>query len=134
MPLFPRSKDDPSTVLVVEDETLVRLHVAEYLRTECGFRVYEAANADEALDILNAQPFVDLVFCDIALPGGVDGFTLTRRIRWERPKLPIILGSGHERAIAVASQLEEAAFFAKPYDMERLAGHMRRVIEDNRFS
>jgi CheY-like chemotaxis protein len=61
------------TILVVEDEVLIRLVIAEYLR-ECGYKVYEAAHADEALAVLQSPDVpIDIVFSDVVMPGRMDG-------------------------------------------------------------
>lgn len=73
----------PHVVLIVEDEPLVRLTGADLLG-EAGFEVLEAANADEALRILEATPEVRVVFSDVEMPGSLDGLGLARRVcrRW----------------------------------------------------
>jgi CheY-like chemotaxis protein len=87
----PPQAPPPQCVLVVEDEVLVRLVIAEYLR-ECGFKVHEASNADEAVIVLEKPDIsVDVVFSDIAMPGSMDGFGLSQWIRQHRPELGIIL-------------------------------------------
>ena len=119
-------------ILLVDDETLIRLHVADHIRAH-GFRVYEAANADEAMDILAAKPVIDLVFTDVTLPGGMNGFDLGRRIRQMRPELPIVFGSGHARLAMAAAQFgPEAQVFSKPYDLDELIVHFRTVIKSRR--
>jgi CheY-like chemotaxis protein len=63
---------------VVEDEVLVRLVIADYLR-ECGYKVYEAVNAGEAVAMLQApEVFINVVFSDVQMPGTMDGFALAR--------------------------------------------------------
>ena len=64
------------TILLVEDEVLVRMPIAQYLR-DCGYKVIEAVNADEAMTVLlHRETAVDIVFSDIEMPGSVDGFGL----------------------------------------------------------
>ncbi|MEA2816833.1 MAG: hypothetical protein QOI93_4534, partial [Rhodospirillaceae bacterium] len=63
----------PPTILVVEDEILVRTVIAAYLR-DCGFDVVEAGNADEAVRVLEAGIRIDIVFSDVNMPGSLDGF------------------------------------------------------------
>jgi CheY-like chemotaxis protein len=64
------------TILVVEDDVLVRMPIAHYLR-DCGYKVVEAANADEAVTVLShKETVIDLVFTDIEMPGALDGFGL----------------------------------------------------------
>lgn len=59
----------------MEDESLIRMDMAEFLR-ECGFRVHEAGDANEALKVLQAKSAVDLVFTDINMPNGMNGIEL----------------------------------------------------------
>lgn len=121
---------NPSTILVVEDEILIRLTVADYLR-ECGFHVLEASNADEAVSVLEAEVEVDIVFSDIQMPGSMDGFALARWIRRHHPRVRVLLTSGLGRTSAVARDLcEENPLMPKPYDhgslLERLKDMLRR--------
>jgi CheY-like chemotaxis protein len=67
-------------VLVVEDETLVRMFMADFL-DEAGFKVFEAVNADEALTVLQARPDIQVVVTDIEMPGTMNGLELTRVVR-----------------------------------------------------
>jgi CheY-like chemotaxis protein len=78
------------TVLLVEDEVIIRLGLAEFLR-ECGFTVYEAGMASDAIDVLQTGP---LVISDVRMPGEMDGFALARWVRTYVPQLKVILTSG----------------------------------------
>ena len=109
----------PPTILVVEDDVLVRNLVAAYLR-ECGFDVIEANGADEAIRVLQASVPVDIVFSDVHMPGSMDGFGLAQWMRRERPELKIILTSG---AAKDAGQI-----LAKPYDHAELERHIRSLL------
>lgn len=66
-------------VLVVEDEPLIRMDVADYV-SETGFETLEAATGDEALSILCGRDDIDGVFTDVNMPGRVDGLALARTI------------------------------------------------------
>lgn len=115
-------------VLVVEDEVLIRLTVAEYLR-ECGFEVLEAANAAEAQAVLASGLSVDVVLSDVQMPGELDGFAFARWVRQRYAGLPVILTSGAARIAKDAAGLcEQANFFSKPYDHRELAKHIRAVL------
>ncbi len=78
---MPQSSIDPEpyadrvTVLVAEDEILIRMDVAEALR-EAGFRVLETSSADEAIQLLEQGHAVDVIFSDINMPGKIDGLDL----------------------------------------------------------
>ncbi len=96
------------TVLVVEDEILVRTAIAEYLR-HCGYRVVEAASADEAMTVLQETAIqVDIVFSDIKMPGSIDGFGLSKWVREHKPGLQIILTGTLEKT-ATGYRMDKAA-------------------------
>jgi CheY-like chemotaxis protein len=102
-------------VLVVEDEVLIRMTIAQYLR-DCGYKVIEAASADEAMAVLqHAETRMDVVFSDIEMPGSVDGFGLSKWIRVHRPGLDVILAGTVPRAVTAASELCEQGPVPKPY-------------------
>ena len=76
---LPSSRRKPPTVLVVEDEVLVRLMICEELR-ERGLRVIEAVTADQAAEVLQSSTEVDLIVSDIKMPGRLDGLALARHV------------------------------------------------------
>ena len=118
----------PPSVLVVEDDVLVRTVVAAYLR-ECGFDVVEAGSADEAIRVLEADIQVDIVFSDVNMPGSMDGFGLAQWLRRERPGLKIILTSGAGRTAKEARELcEHSPILAKPYDHADLERQLRALL------
>ena len=88
-----RQEARPKTVLLVEDEVLIRIPLAESLR-DIGYEVIEAGNADEAIIIVNSGIHVDLVISDVQMPGQMDGRALVKYLTLERPDRPIILASG----------------------------------------
>src|SRR6204780_5745961 len=82
-------------VLVVEDEALVRLSAVGMLE-DAGFRMIEAVNADQALELLAADSDVQLLFTDVNLPGTIDGLALARQVHDRWPHIGIIVVSGRE--------------------------------------
>jgi CheY-like chemotaxis protein len=84
-----------------------------------GFRVLEAKNADEAIEILSAQPDVWAIFTDIDMPGSMDGLKLAFAVRNRWPPVHIFVTSG-QRIADVTMMPERSQFFAKPCDMTRL--------------
>lgn len=122
---LPESLPRPPTILLVEDEVLVRTVLAIELR-EAGFQVIEAASAEEALSWLDAGGEIDLAFSDIRLRGAIDGEALARRLRARHPALPIILTSGSHRPLP-ADPL--TSFIAKPYDISRAVRLVRQSLE-----
>lgn len=121
------SSNPSPTILVVEDEVLIRMHVVDSL-TDAGFNVIEAADATQAIEVLKTCDAVDLVFTDITLPGELDGFGLVRWIRMQNPSLPIILTSGGHNAALAAERCKGEPFFEKPYDVIVLAEQMLAMI------
>jgi CheY-like chemotaxis protein len=102
-------------VLVVEDEVLIRLMIAEYLR-EYGYRVIEARNGEEAKSILGNEDEVGVVFSDVRMPGSIDGLALARWISRNKPDIGILLTSAYV-APAEAAEAGPAAreLLRKPY-------------------
>lgn len=122
----------PTSILIVEDEVLIRFTLADYLR-DCGFHVVEAADAGEAIALLQAsETVIDLVFSDVHMPGELDGFGLARWVRSAMPGLPIILTSGVARTAELGEELcGLGPIETKPYHLNSLADRMRRVLADN---
>jgi CheY-like chemotaxis protein len=103
----------PETILFVEDETLVRMDMAEFLR-ECGYRVYEAATAKEAIEALQAKFVVDLVFTDINLRDDMNGLELGEWTLRERPGVKVLITTGDaSRTVDIPQTV--GLVLAKPY-------------------
>jgi len=116
------------TILVVEDDVLVRMPIAQYLR-DCGYKVIEAVNADEAMTLLmHQETVVDIVFSDIEMPGSTDGFGLSKWIREHRPGLDVILAGTVPRAVNAAKELCDATPLPKPYEPQAVHDHIRRLL------
>ena len=113
-------------MLVVEDEPIVRLMAAAAVG-EAGFTVVEAANADEAIRILEMRSDIRLVFTDIDMPGSMDGMKLAACVRDRWPPVEIILTSGHYGPDDVRLP-ERGLFFPKPYDPQAVSQAMRRMV------
>jgi CheY-like chemotaxis protein len=116
------------TILVVEDDILVRMPIAQYLR-DCGYKVIEASNSDEAMQVLlHQETSVDVVFSDIEMPSEVDGLGLTKWIRQHRPGLDVLLAGTVPRAVKDAKDLWEQGPVPKPYDVGVVHDHIRRLL------
>jgi two-component system, response regulator PdtaR len=106
-------------VLIVEDEFLVRM-VAVGLVEDAGFEAVEAANADEAIAILEARDDIRIVFTDVNMPGSMDGLKLAAAVRDRWPPIEFIVTSG--RQFVGADALPERSFFLmKPYSPFQVA-------------
>jgi DNA-binding NtrC family response regulator len=121
---------DMPTILVIEDEMLIRLHVADTFR-DCGFEVIEAADGAKAIEQLQAGVAIDAVFTDVTLPGQPDGFGVARWVRKHRPGLPVVLTSGEVTATHVKG-ISKEPFFAKPCDYADVAAFIRGLLENCR--
>lgn len=114
----PRKK----TVLVVEDDPVLRYVISEVLR-EGGLSVVEAGSGDEALAFLRADGGIDLVFSDIEMPGEIDGVALARHVHQEFPAIEVLLTSGKVRVD------EHIPFVAKPYIVANVLGIIETMLE-----
>jgi CheY-like chemotaxis protein len=103
----------PLTILIVEDEILLRMATADELR-EAGFFVIEAANGDDALAVLRDFPNIDAVFSDVRMPGTVDGIRLAELVKLHYPNLRVFLTSGTLEAFPTNRALADG-YFSKPY-------------------
>jgi CheY-like chemotaxis protein len=112
------------TVLVVDDDILLRLTIAGVLR-EQACNVVEATSADEALSILQSGAAVNVVFTDVRMPGSIDGIALACIIRADWPSVDVVLTSGTPSA---DDRIGTIRFFSKPYDPDEVAAHIRSLI------
>src|SRR6478735_2790740 len=107
-------------VLIVEDEFLIRMDAVDMIRA-AGFDVVEAANADEAIVILEDRPDITVVFTDIHMPGSMDGLKLAAAIRGRWPPIRIVATSG--RAKVTDGDLPRGSrFLPKPYSVREIVG------------
>jgi two-component system, response regulator PdtaR len=118
------AKPAPTTILVVEDEVLVRMLIADQLRN-AGYSVIEAADADEALALL-AHTNVNVVLSDVQMPGSLDGAGLARILRSKYPALKILLTSGHSAGV---DAVEHDGFFAKPYNVAEIMNRIEALLD-----
>ena len=113
------------TILFVEDEALVRMDMAEFLR-ESGYVVYEAATAKEAIKALQAK-FVDLMFTDINLPDGMNGLELGEWTLSERPDVKVLVTTGDAyRTVDIPQTVGRV--LAKPYTSRDLLDRVRQTL------
>jgi len=121
---FADGKSQARRVLVVEDEFLIRMTLAEALGDE-GFEVIEAETADAALPMLQSDPNIHLLLTDIQLPGVLNGRTLAQKVREHKPSLPIIFMTGRPDPTDQASALD--VFISKPYTLNDICEAARRL-------
>ena len=126
---LPDPEDRAPTILLVEDEVLIRMAASDYLQ-ECGFKVLEASSAAEAIAMIQgSETPIDVVFSDIRMPGEMDGFGLAEWIREHRAGLSVLLTSGDAKTAEVAKGLcEKLEIVSKPYDYRLAAARIRQLI------
>ena len=133
-PVEPSSGDAASaSVLVVEPDILVRMVIADYLR-DCGYKVVEGVNADEALAVLGAGTKIDVILTEVQLSGSLDGFGLVRQIRENHPEIDVILTSGVARAADKAGDLCDDGPLEKPYHPQEVVRRINLLRERRRTS
>jgi CheY-like chemotaxis protein len=118
-------------VLIVEDEFLLRIDAAEVIGA-AGFEVIEAANADEAIEVLEARGDIMVVFTDIQMPGSMDGLKLARAVRGRWPPIKIVATSGHLN-VGEADLPEGGRFLPKPYSSVQVTRVLRELTERPRM-
>lgn len=134
--LEPAKAEDPGlpsggseTVLVVEDDELLRSYVRTQLSSR-GYRVIEAQNAAEALEIVESSTPIDLLFTDVVMPGGMNGPNLAARTRARRPALKILFTTGYaDHATVARLGVTDANVIHKPYRPDALAFAIREAID-----
>jgi two-component system cell cycle sensor histidine kinase/response regulator CckA len=120
------------TLLLVEDEDAVRAFSARALRNK-GYNVLEARSGEAALELLSEQQDpIDLLITDVVMPK-IDGPTLVKEVRGERPDLKVIFISGYAED-AFRKRLDQDAgihFLPKPFSLKQLAGKVKEVMAEN---
>src|SRR5712671_1839086 len=114
-------------VLVVEDEPLLRMNAVEMIE-DAGFEAFEAADGDEAIEILEGRPDIKVIFTDIQIPGSMDGLKLARAVRGRWPPIKIITTSG-QRIIEEIDLPEGGRFLPKPYSPIQVSGLLREMTQ-----
>jgi two-component system, response regulator PdtaR len=116
---------EPIGVLVVEDEFLVRLDTLEAIKA-AGFKAYEAANADEAIAILEQNCDIRVVFTDINMPGSMDGIRLAHCVRDRWPPVQFIVTSALLK-FREAELPDGSLFLSKPYSFEQIVHNIEKL-------
>lgn len=115
-------------ILVVEDEFLVRLILAEAL-TEAGFLVAEADGGVEALRCLDGPGCFDLLITDVHMPGPPDGVGVATHARALCPEMPIVFATARPDSVSeFRDRCELNAIVAKPYGLEQMLTTVRRIL------
>ncbi|HEY4368312.1 MAG TPA: response regulator [Steroidobacteraceae bacterium] len=113
------------TILLVEDDAGVRAVTAALLK-ELQFTVLEADNGARALELIDREAEIDLLFTDIVMPGGINGFELGRLARQRRPQLPVLYATGY--AASFSGPEQGAGMLTKPYRESDLILKLRYLL------
>ena len=127
-PELPAHGDE--TILVVDDEAGL-LELARITLEELGYRVLIATNGSQALELLAAEPGVALLFSDVVMPGGMNGYELAEKARLNQPDLRVLLTSGYtDKAMARNGQSRFSVnLLGKPYRQGELAQRIRKLLD-----
>lgn len=117
------------TIIVVDDEVLVRTAIAEYLRS-CGYKVLEAARSEEAMALLeDDEVHIDIVLSAVSMRHGIDGFALHRWVRENRPEVRVVLAGTPARASHAAAELcDSGPMLQRPYDPQIVLDRIKRML------
>lgn len=118
--------DRKPVVLVVEDETVVRMNAVAIVE-ESGFEAVAARNADEAIEALETRSDIQAVFTDIQIPGQMDGLKLAQVIKDRWPPVALLVTSG--KRTVIGSELPHGGrFLPKPYLPSQIETVLRELL------
>jgi signal transduction histidine kinase/ActR/RegA family two-component response regulator len=117
-------------LLLVEDDDAVAAGVGHMIR-DLGYTYVRAAQAADALRLLEQGEAFDLVFSDMVMPGDMDGLTLAKTIRARHPDLPVVLTTGYSEAAATATA-ERFKLLSKPYGIDALEAALSETLVEAR--
>jgi signal transduction histidine kinase/CheY-like chemotaxis protein len=119
-------------ILVVEDDSDVRALFVEMLG-DLGYRTHVARNGPEALDSLMREPEIAMLLTDVLIPGGLTGIDLAHEAQRLKPKLRVLLTSGHAapEQLIDSQNAETFALIVKPYKQAELGRKLREIFDQN---
>jgi CheY-like chemotaxis protein len=122
---------DGETVLVVDDEPLVRMLIVDVLE-DLGYAAIEAVDGAAGLKVLQSDARIDLLISDVGLPGGMNGRQMADAARQFRPELKVLFITGYaESAVLGAGDLDHGMqVLTKPFAMDAISAKIRRIIAD----
>lgn len=122
------------TILAVDDETLL-LGLAKESLEGLGYQVITAHNGKQALEQFEKYPAISMLFSDVVMPGGINGYELAEQMVSVRPNLRVLLTSGYtHKTIAYNGQARfNANLLSKPYTQLALAQRIRSVLDETRL-
>jgi CheY-like chemotaxis protein len=122
------TREGSETILVVEDDDMVRTYVESELKA-LGYRVITAASGPAALDLLRQSADIDLLFTDVVMPGGMFGPELARQAIQLRPGLKVLFTSGYsQNPVKAPDGIGDARILTKPFRRRDLAAMLRSAL------
>jgi PAS domain S-box-containing protein len=132
LPLLPVAELPRGTeaILVVDGNVDVRTTAVEILAS-LGYRVFEASNGREAIDLANREAVIDLVFADVMLAGGVSTMSLIRKLRERHAHIRVLLTSGFSDSVITHRSMLDGSIdvLHKPYELSDLARRVRAALD-----
>jgi len=126
----PASASEHKTILVVDDDDLVRKSVIAQI-TSLGYNTIEASNPAAALEIIGGKRPIDLLFSDIVMPGPIDGVELARLAGEQRLGLKVLLTSGYpDLKTSHTSEKKSWAILKKPYRRNELQSVLKDALSN----
>ncbi|THK41342.1 PAS domain S-box protein [Methylophaga sp. SB9B] len=128
LPIQPKTGKEH--ILVVEDDDLVRSYVISQLEF-IGYQVISASNGQEAMEIIQSDAHIDLLFTDVVMPGGISGRDLSDKAQRIRPQLKVLFTSGYtENSIVHHGRLDPGVMLlSKPYSRDELSTKIRQALD-----
>ncbi|MEW6372037.1 MAG: histidine kinase famiy protein [Pseudomonadota bacterium] len=124
----PEDETDKPRILVVEDNEDVR-ELAESMLGAAGYAVVSAPSGERALELLEEDRKIDLLFTDVIMPGGMNGLQLAERVRERRPETPILITTGYmEELPSPTGRTQPLDVLSKPYRQEELLSRVRAIL------
>ncbi|MFC5511719.1 histidine kinase famiy protein [Massilia jejuensis] len=122
----PEEESAKARILVVEDNEDVR-ELAETMLEAAGYAVVSAPSGEQALDLLEEDQAIDLVFTDVMMPGGMNGLQLADQVRARRPGTPVLVTTGYMDELPIGRG-ERLDILGKPYRQEDLLARVRAIL------
>ncbi|MCW2410871.1 MULTISPECIES: response regulator transcription factor [unclassified Sphingobium] len=117
--------------LVVDDDALILMHACNILE-DAGFRCFDASDGQAAVKMLDGHAAsIILLFSDVEMPGGIDGFELARHVAGNWPHIEIVIASGRITP-QPGDMPERATFVAKPFSTQMVHDHLRATLPDGK--